>query len=152
MLTERGHTVATAESLTGGRLCAELVDIAGASAVVAGGVIAYSADAKIEVLGIDAAQICDFGTVSEEVACQMAGAARQKFDTTWAMATTGVAGPGTSEGKPVGRVHIAVAGIAITAHRRLDLARHGAGDRDAIRAATVDATLELLAGTLGNKD
>lgn len=146
-LSRRGHTIATAESLTGGRLCARLIDVPGASAVVAGGITAYTAEAKVSVLGVDQATIAAWGTVSEQVAMSMAARAVEKFGSTWAIATTGVAGPDRSERKPVGRVHIGIADAYSTVHRVLDLP----GDREAIRAATVDASVSFLAAKLGEQ-
>lgn len=146
MLMDRNASMSTAESLTGGRLCARLIDVPGASAVVAGGIIAYAADAKTELLGVEESCIGSDGTVSEVVARQMAMGGRRRFGTTWSVSTTGNAGPDASDDKPVGRVHIAVAGPDSTAHRMLDLY----GGRDAIRSATVDQCMRLLTAKLGN--
>lgn len=145
VLIDAGQSVAVAESLTGGRLCAALIDVPGASAAVAGGITAYSVEAKSTVLGVDPNQITVHGTVSAVTARLMAGAVRERFGTDWAIATTGVAGPHRSEGQPVGRVYIAVAGHQVLEARQLDLA----GDRDAIRTATVAASIDFLAVRLG---
>lgn len=145
-LREAGLTLATAESLTGGRVCAALIDVPGASSVVSGGIVAYTGHAKRDVLSIDETEIAAHGTVSWQIAERMAQAARTSFTTTLAVATTGVAGPDASEGKPVGRVHIAVAGPRHTHHRRLDVP----GGREHVRSQTVDASVQLLAVILGN--
>lgn len=144
-LIDAGQTVAVAESLTGGRLCATLIDVSGASAAVAGGITAYSAGSKSAVLGVDAEQIAKHGTVSAVTARLMAAAVRERFATDWAISTTGVAGPYTSENQPVGRVHIAIAGHELLEARQLDLR----GDRDTIRDATVAACIDFLVARLG---
>ena len=130
-------SVATAESLTGGLVCSALVAVPGASQVVRGGIIAYTADAKIELLGVPADLISRYGTVDEHVAASMANAARRRFGSTYGLATTGVAGPDPSEDKPVGMVHVAIAGPEGTDSYTLWLT----GDRDTIRNSTADELL-----------
>lgn len=142
-----GATVATAESLTGGLLCSALVAVPGASDVVRGGVVAYAAALKTEFLGVDAALIEERGTVDPEVACSMALGARERLGATYAMSTTGVAGPDPSEGKPPGTVHVAIAGPDGVESTQLELT----GDRDTIRQATVDALLSWLVARLGEE-
>ncbi len=139
-----GQTVATAESLTGGLLCATLVDVPGASDVLRGGVVAYLAESKADVLGVDPGLIERVGTVHADVAAAMAEGAVRVMGSTWAVATTGVAGPEPSEGKPVGTVHVAVAGPGGVQTRDLSLQ----GDRDLVREQAVDAALSLLIGRL----
>lgn len=143
-LRDRDETVATAESLTGGLVCATLVDAPGASEVVRGAVVAYAADVKAQVLGVDDQQIASRGTIDAEVARQMAEGIRLRLGATWGLATTGNAGPESSEGKPVGAVFIAVAGPGASSVRELALS----GDRDEIRRSTTTATLSLLLATL----
>ncbi len=92
-------TVATAESLTGGLLCATLVSVSGASDVVRGGVVAYAPELKAELLGVDADLIAEQGTVTPEVAVAMAVGVRDRLGATYGLSTTGVAGPGPSEGQ-----------------------------------------------------
>jgi nicotinamide-nucleotide amidase len=140
-------TVATAESLTGGLLCATLVSVPGASDVVRGGIVAYAPALKTQLLGIDAALIAEQGTVTSGVALVMAVAARDRLGATYGLSTTGVAGPGPAEGKPAGTVHIAVAGPDATWTIRLELD----GDRDTIRRQTVDALLSWLVARLGEE-
>ena len=139
-LTAAGHTVATAESLTGGLVCAALVSVPGASVVVRGGVVAYAADVKTGVLGVPEGVLREHGTVAAESATAMAVAARGLFGTDWAVATTGVAGPDPVEDKPVGTVHVAVAGPHGT--RTVDLV--SPGEREQVRAAASGAALRLL--------
>jgi nicotinamide-nucleotide amidase len=141
-LRRAGATVATGESLTGGLVCATLVSVAGASDVVLGGVVAYAPEAKIELLDVDAELIEDRGTVDPDVAAQMAFGAQERFNATYGVSTTGVAGPGESEGKPAGTVHIAIAGPDGVRTTALQLE----GDRHEVRNQTVDALLaELVA-------
>lgn len=110
-LTERGETLATAESCTGGTIAARFTAMAGASAYFRGGVVAYSNDLKQQMLGVSADDLERFGAVSEPVARQMAEGVRRLAGSDYAVATTGIAGPaGGSEEKPVGTVWIAVAG------------------------------------------
>jgi len=140
LLTRRGETVACAESLTGGLVCAALTSVPGASVVVAGGVVAYTIAAKRDVLGVPADVLRAHGAVAAPTAVAMAAAARRLFGATWGVATTGVAGPDPSEGKPVGTVHVAVAGEETHLPRALSL--HGS--RSDIRAATVGQAVEAL--------
>ncbi|MDE6711209.1 MAG: nicotinamide-nucleotide amidohydrolase family protein, partial [Alistipes sp.] len=109
-LIERGLTLATAESCTGGVIASRFTAMPGASAYFRCGVVSYSNEAKAEVLGVDPAAIREFGAVSEQVARQMAEGARRIARADFAVATTGIAGPtGGSNEKPVGTVWIAVA-------------------------------------------
>ena len=110
-LRRRGETLAVAESCTGGGLGAALAAVPGASDVFRGGVIAYANAVKQELLGVPAALLDSHGAVSDPVALAMAEGARRAIGASWAIAVTGIAGPGggTVE-KPVGLVHIAVAG------------------------------------------
>jgi nicotinamide-nucleotide amidase len=112
-LRRRGQTLAVAESCTGGGLGAALAAVPGASDVLMGGVIAYANSVKQGLLGVPAALLDTHGAVSDPVASAMAEGARRSTGADWALAITGVAGPGGGSGdKPVGLVHIAVAGPA----------------------------------------
>jgi len=108
LLRSSQSTLATAESITGGLLSGALTDIPGSSDVFLGGVVAYSVAAKSSLLGVDRELITRHGVVSAEVASAMAQGALDAFDSSWAIATTGVAGPGASEGVAPGTVWIAV--------------------------------------------
>jgi nicotinamide-nucleotide amidase len=143
-LRRLGQSIATAESLTGGLVCATLIDVPGASDVVRGGVVAYAADLKSSVLGVDPVLIERVGTVDASVAEAMAAGAQASLQATWGVATTGVAGPDAAEGKDVGTVHIAVAGPDGTVSQQLALS----GDRSAIRLGAVDACFSLLLARL----
>lgn len=149
-LTRRGETLAVAESLTGGLLAAELVNVPGASAVFRGAVVAYDTAIKSSVLGVDSTLLADRGAVDASVAQQMAERVRSVLavdgrSADYGLATTGVAGPDPQDGQPPGTVFVALAsddGVIIS---RLDLD----GDRATIRALTVQAALSLLAHELG---
>ena len=110
ILTERGKTLATAESCTGGTIAARFTAMPGASVYFRCGVVSYSNESKAALLGVDPATIARVGAVSEKVARQMAEGARRVAGADYAIATTGIAGPtGGSAEKPVGTVWIAVA-------------------------------------------
>jgi nicotinamide-nucleotide amidase len=107
----QGHTIATAESCTGGLLAARLTDRAGSSGYVAGAIVAYGNDVKISQAGVDAALIERHGAVSAEVAEALAEGARERLSADVGVGITGIAGPdGGSEDKPVGLVWLTVAG------------------------------------------
>ena len=111
LLRERGQTLAVAESCTGGGIGAALAAVPGASDVFLGGVIAYANAVKQALLGVPPEALHTHGAVSDPVALAMAEGARRATGADWAIAVTGIAGPGGgSEQKPVGLVHIAVAG------------------------------------------
>lgn len=143
-LTGAGGTVGTAESLTGGLVAAALTDVPGASAVVRGGVVAYATDVKRHVLGVPEELLRRCGAVSPACAGAMAEGVRRLLGVTWGLATTGVAGPGPSEGHPAGTVHVAVAGE----HGTTLLALHLHGSRSEVRTLTVTAVLGLLEESL----
>jgi nicotinamide-nucleotide amidase len=109
-LKERGETLSTAESCTGGAIAARLTAMAGASAYFLGGVVAYSNAVKRDVLGVQAEDLAQYGAVSQPVARQMAEGIRRLTGSTYDLATTGIAGPdGGTPDKPVGTVWIALA-------------------------------------------
>jgi nicotinamide-nucleotide amidase len=142
-LVERGETVSVAESVTAGGLGDALTQAPGASKAFSGGVIAYSNDVKINILGLDSTLIDQFSVVSEEVAIAMADAVRDKFGTTWGIATTGIAGPGDFEGIPEGRVWVAIRGpINQTIQLQLD------SGRDAIRTGAISSAIGTFARIL----
>ena len=138
-LEERGQTLATAESLTGGMLGAAITAVPGASAVYRGGVVAYATELKTVLLGVPAGLLAQHGPVHPEVAAAMATGVRDRLGATWGLATTGVAGPDPVDGLPPGTVHIG-ASAGVPATRALTLA----GDRNGIRKATVGEALKLL--------
>jgi PncC family amidohydrolase len=143
-LAATGRTVGTAESLTGGLLCAALVSVPGASAVVRGGLVAYAEDVKTRVLGVSDDLVRREGTVAGKTAVAMAEAARGLLGADWAVATTGVAGPDQVEGKPVGTVHVAVCGPDGSSTREI----RSPGTREQVRTEAVGAALGLLRDAL----
>ena len=133
-LIELGWTVAVAESLTGGLVVSSLVGVAGASRAVRGGVVAYDTGLKRSLLGVDPALLEAHGPVHPRVARQMAKGVRDALAVDGrpadvGIATTGIAGPDSPDGQPVGTVHVAVSTPLGTRVDSLALA----GDRDAIR-------------------
>ena len=144
ILKSRGETVSVAESLTGGGLGHALTQVPGASEVFAGGVIAYTSDVKVNILGVQQITIDQHTVVSEEVAIEMAQGAIEKLGTTWAIATTGIAGPGDYMGIREGTVWIAICGpICQTLHLTLD------GGRDGVRQGAISSALGTFARILG---
>lgn len=143
-LDARSWSIAAAESLTGGRVTATLVDIPGASAHVRGGIVAYATDLKARVLGVDAALLAERGAVDAEVALAMAGGVRRVLGADVGLATTGVAGPDPQDGKPVGTVHVAV----VTPETAVTVELALSGTRHEIRAASVTGVLELALDVL----
>jgi nicotinamide-nucleotide amidase len=145
-----GRTVATAESCTAGMVAARLTDRAGSSDYVAGGVVSYSNEAKVELLGVDAGLIAAHGAVSEPVAEAMAAGALERFNADTAVAITGIAGPGGgSPEKPVGTVCFSVRladGTTLT--RTLLLP----GNRSDVRERSTTVAMHLLRRILGPPD
>ena len=138
--------LATAESCTGGLIAAALTDVAGSSDVVERGFVVYSNESKTELLGVPIELIRADGAVSEAVAVAMAEGALGRSRADIAVSVTGIAGPGgASAGKPVGLVHLACARRGRpTLHCRAVFA----GDRAAVRAASVDAAFALIRAQL----
>lgn len=140
LLRERGLTIATAESCTGGAIAAAITAIPGASDYFPGGVVSYSATIKEQLLGVSPAIIADVGVVSEECAVAMAEGVRALFGATLGVATTGTAGPsGAEPGKPVGTVFLALAWAGGVACRR----RVYPGERAVVIAAATEEALAL---------
>ena len=108
-LKERGLTVATCESLTGGMICAALVDVPGASRVVRGGLITYQTDTKTLLAGVDESLIAGKGVVSGEVAAAMAQGTRSRLGVDIAVSATGMASPGEPGDPPAGTVFLGIA-------------------------------------------
>lgn len=144
LLLERGETLAVAESITGGGIATALTDVPGSSKVFLGGAVTYATASKVSFLGIDRALIDRSGVVSQQVAEAMAEAVRERFQSTWGVATTGVAGPGPHHGLPPGEVWIAIAGPERVAER-LSLGDLG---RERVRSGAVTGALALLSRIL----
>jgi len=141
LLEERGLTLATAESCTGGLVGRLLTNVAGVSARYAGGVVAYANEVKVSQLSVSPETLERHGAVSEEVAREMAEGARRAFGTDLAVSVTGIAGPGGgTEEKPVGTVHFALATPDGTRHR----ARLLMADRELVRRFSANLALGLV--------
>ena len=140
LLKEQGLTVATAESCTGGTIAAALTDVAGASRVFGTGVVSYSCDCKMKLLGVSAATLEAEGAVCAATARQMAEGVRRVGEADVGVSVTGEAGPVAAEHHPVGTVFIGLAdesGTMVEEH-------HFEGDRAAIRRQAACAVLTLL--------
>ncbi|CAN5352302.1 nicotinamide-nucleotide amidase [soil metagenome] len=144
-LRARGWTLAAAESCTGGWVAKALTDVPGSSACFSGGIVAYANTIKRGLLGVSARDLEAHGAVSEVVATAMARGALGRFSADIAVAVSGVAGPGASEGKPAGLVCFAWAWGREGPIATQSLTRQFAGDREAVRRASVR---EALAQTL----
>jgi nicotinamide-nucleotide amidase len=141
LLVQCNQTVAVAESCTGGLLANRITNVPGASAVFLAGYVCYANQAKIDMLDVDPQVIEKNGAVSEQVACALAEHARACARSDYALATTGVAGPGGgSPEKPVGTVYIALAASSKTIAKRLFFPT----DRETFKQIATQAALELL--------
>ena len=143
---DRGLTVATAESCTGGLVAHAITEIAGSSAYYLGGFVTYADDIKRDQLGVGAELLAAHGAVSAQVARAMAEGARTRLGTDLAVAITGIAGPGGgSDEKPVGLTYLADADST-----GVDVRRHlWSGDRSENKRDSAVAALELLLDRLG---
>lgn len=146
-LRARGETVSTAESLTAGAVSSAIVTTAGASDVFVGAVTAYRDEIKISHLSVDAALLDKHTSVSEQVAVAMARGAIKSLGTTWAIATTGVAGPNPLDGHPVGAVWVAIEGpVCETIELSLS------GERESVRNAATASAIATFARILRHRN
>ena len=146
-LRARGETVSTAESLTAGAVSSAIVSIAGASDVFVGGITAYRDEIKISHLYVDASILEEHTSVSEAVAVAMARGAMKSFGTTWAIGTTGVAGPNPLDGHPVGAVWVAIQG-PVCQSIELSLS----GERESVRNAATASAIATFARILRSRN
>ena len=140
LLKDKGLTIATAESCTGGMIAAAITDVAGASRVFGTGVVSYSCDCKMKLLGVSAATLAAEGAVCAATAAGMAQGVRRVGDAAIGVSATGEAGPIAAENHPVGTVFIGLADECGTITEE----HHFAGDRAAIRRQAAEAVLALL--------
>lgn len=143
ILRTRGESISVAESLTGGGLAEALSSLPGSSEIFRGSVTAYQPEIKSSLLKVPAALIAEFGVVSEEVAVAMADGVKQLMNSTWSISTTGVAGPGPSDGVAVGTVWVAIEG-PISQTLQLELS----GTREIVRNATIAGAIAAFARIL----
>ena len=143
VLRSRGETISVAESLTGGGLAQALTALPGSSEIFRGSVTAYQSEIKSALLQVPAELISEFGVVSEEVATAMAGGVLTLMKSTWAISTTGVAGPGPSEGVAAGTVWVAIDG-PVSQTLQLELS----GSREIVRNATIAGAIAAFARIL----
>jgi nicotinamide-nucleotide amidase len=142
-LTQRNETLVTAESITAGGLSSAITATEGSSQIFLGGIVAYQNNVKSEILGVDPTLIDQHTVYSQVIAIEMARAVRKKFGSTWAIATTGVAGPGPSDGVASGTVWVAIEG-PVTHNVELSLS----GGRESVRNATVATAISSFARIL----
>jgi competence/damage-inducible protein CinA C-terminal domain len=141
LLTDRGETVATAESCTGGLIARRLTELAGSSKFFMEGAVTYSNDAKVRTLGVKQETLDKFGAVSPEIAEEMARGMLERAGTDYAISVTGVAGPdGGSEEKPVGTVWFGLADRESVKTVKVNFP----GDRYLIRWRSSQTALDLL--------
>jgi nicotinamide-nucleotide amidase len=141
ILTARGETLAVAESCTGGTIASKFTAMAGASVYFMAGVVSYSNEAKHDILGVSWESLNTYGAVSEQVAREMAEGVRRISNADYAIATTGIAGPGGgSEAKPVGTVWMAVA----TPTKTIAVMRNSGTDRSQIISRASAYAIEML--------
>lgn len=142
-LRERGLSLATAESCSGGLLAASFTDVPGASEVFGYGLVTYSNEAKQRLLAVKGETLAAYGAVSRQTAGEMVKGLLQLSGADLALSTTGIAGPGGGGGeKPVGLVYLACGGRGrdiLVQERRFD------GDRERVRRQTVHAAQKMLA-------
>jgi PncC family amidohydrolase len=148
LLRGSGATVATAESLTGGRVAARLTAVPGSSDAYLGGVVSYATDLKLSLLGVPREVVERHGVVSAECARAMAEGVRRVTGATWGVSTTGVAGPGPQDGVPAGTAYVAVAGPDGSRAVALELS----GRRHAVQDRTCEEALSALAAILTGEE
>ena len=141
LLRERGKTLASAESCTGGLVAKRMTDLPGVSSVFRGGAVTYANDTKTAILGVDAGLIAERGVVSREVAVAMALGAAERFGADMAVGITGIAGPeGDGSGRELGLVYCALAAGGETWCRELHLGL----DRERVRTSAANHALDMV--------
>jgi nicotinamide-nucleotide amidase len=145
VLRDRAETVATAESLTGGLVCAVLTSVPGSSAVVRGGLVVYATELKASLAGVAGNALHQYGSVHPVIAEQLAQGALRRCRASWGLGLTGVAGPDPQDGVSPGTVHIGLADVSRTVVRTV----HTGGDRHEVRSTAVRDALNLLWMRLG---
>lgn len=148
-LKKNHKTISTAESLTGGLVSKLITDIPGVSEVFKGGICSYTNEIKHAVLDVNSKILEEFGAVSEETASSMSSHVRKLMNTDIGISTTGVAGPGKSEGHDVGLVYISVSTDEETTTKRIELPH--ILSREEIRNITAKEVINLCISVLNFK-
>lgn len=148
ILIERGEMMATAESCTGGLIASSIVNEAGSSAILKGGIVAYQNEIKAKLLNVPTEILESKGAVSKETVEAMAEGAQKQFECEWAVSTSGIAGPGGAEpGKPVGTVWMCIANM----QKKEAFCKIFTGDRELIREKSVYTVFDKLLFLLNNQ-
>lgn len=147
-LIEKGMKVATAESCTGGMVAARITSEAGASDCFHMGVVTYSNESKMQLLGVKEQTLRDYGAVSSQTALEMSLGVKRLSDADIGISVTGIAGPGGgTEEKPVGLVYISLCTDDVYTYQEL----HLNGDRDSVRSQTVEKVMDMILTYLENR-
>ena len=144
LFREKGRTLGSVESFTGGSFAKEITSVPGASHFYKGGLVTYATEEKVRLLGISYYDVDTYGVVSKEVACQMASNAKRLLNVDYCVSFTGNAGPSAIEGKPVGEVHIGIAFYDTTRVFSYQLE----GTREEIQNKAIQIAFDLLEQTL----
>ena len=146
LFRNKGRTLGSVESFTGGLFASEIISVEGASHFFKGGLVTYMTEEKVRLLGIPYEVIDKYGVVSQEVAMMMATMGQRKLAVDYCIAFTGNAGPKAMEGKPVGEVY-----IAVCAYEQVQVIKYNfSGDRNTIRKNALEAGYVFLEEMLKN--
>ena len=140
LFREKGRTLGSVESFTGGLFAKEITSVSGASHFFKGALVTYATEEKNRLLGISYKDIDEFGVVSKEVAAQMASNGKKLLNVDYCVSFTGNAGPSAMEGKPVGEIHIGVAFLDTAQVHSFNLE----GSREEIQNKAILIAFELL--------
>ena len=140
LFREKGRTLGSVESFTGGLFAKEITSVSGASHFFKGALVTYATEEKNRLLGISYKDIDEFGVVSKEVAAQMASNGKKLLNVDYCVSFTGNAGPSAMEGKPVGEIHIGVAFLDTAQVHSFNLE----GSREEIQNKAISIAFELL--------
>ena len=140
LFREKGRTLGSVESFTGGLFAKEITSVSGASHFFKGALVTYATEEKNRLLGISYKDIDEFGVVSKEVAAQMASNGKKLLNVDYCVSFTGNAGPSAMEGKPVGEIHIGIAFLDTAQVHSYQLD----GTREEIQNKAIDIAFELL--------
>ena len=140
LFREKGRTLGSVESFTGGAFAKEITSVSGASHFFKGALVTYATEEKARILGISYRDIDEFGVVSKEIACQMASNAKRLLNVDYCVSFTGNAGPSAMEDKPVGEIHIGVAFYDTTQVYSYQLE----GSREEIQNKAINIAFDLL--------